>query len=253
MSDRNCVTILNENSLSKKIYKAISQRSVLFVNNSSHSSEPPDFYSVELSVMFDIMRVNDSELKKNYNPTLIAEREMEKELMNSHISKIVPEVKDRVMCIDPDYGSDEIHNIKNYLKCMNRVVGGHLSSGAHTDKIKEIWEKNYPNIRYKGLLVFDETENYYVGYCKKQPGTDRVALCNYPQIQGEFYKPWMDKSVMEKVYFSSCDFLVWAMPYKRYGDLTYRIDPNFPYAVVLDTRYTPSNYIDYDYNIITRI
>ena len=52
-------------------------------NNSGHNALPPDFYSDELNIMFDIYRVNDSEVKKSYNPTAIAERKMEHEIRDS--------------------------------------------------------------------------------------------------------------------------------------------------------------------------
>lgn len=67
--------LYNGNSFNKKVLRWIKNIEV-FKNNSGHDALPPDFYSNEFSCMFDVMRINDSEKKKNYNPVKIRERVM---------------------------------------------------------------------------------------------------------------------------------------------------------------------------------
>ena len=57
--------LINGNSFEKKICKCISRFNEL-TNNSCHNVLPPDFYSDDMNIMFDIYRVNDSEIKKTY-------------------------------------------------------------------------------------------------------------------------------------------------------------------------------------------
>ena len=72
------------NSFNKKIFRCV-QNLDKFTANNGHASLPPDFYSDEFSCMFDVMRVNDSEIKKSYNPVKIRERQVEKEIKESGI------------------------------------------------------------------------------------------------------------------------------------------------------------------------
>ena len=67
------------NSFCKKILRIFKNLDT-FVQNNSHNSLPPDFYSNKLDCMFDVMRINDSEIRKSYNPVKIRERQAEKDI-----------------------------------------------------------------------------------------------------------------------------------------------------------------------------
>lgn len=244
------VLLFNGNSFNKKIFKMFKNKSAYFINNSGHNAEPPDFYSEDLSIMFDVARINDSEIKKSYNPTFIAENKMKREVEESWLGSAIPNIGDKLICTDANWGSDAVHSIYRYKKNMMRVIKDHLSSSKHTNKIQELWVKNHPAIKYKGLLIFDETENYFKGTCLWYPPLGQWML-----LTDEFltpYAPWMDKNIIDPIYQSDCDFLIWAMPYKKNGELTRYNRPDFPYAVILDTRYSRNTYIEYDYASFAR-
>ncbi len=211
---------------------------------------PPDFYSDELNIMFDIYRVNDSEVKKSYNPTAIAERKMEHEVRDSWSAEVCPQAFDNLICIDKDWGSDEIHKIQYYIKNIKRVTNDHLSSSAHPNKIKDIWMHEHPNITRKGFVVYDETVNYFHGCCIPY-SSDQWAFI-WDSAKPLFYLPWMDKNVMEPIYRSDCDFLIWCAPHKFCGDFTIKIDKSFPHTVIIDTRFPRTDFIEYDYSKFTR-
>ena len=240
--------LANGNSYEKKIYNCISQFDKL-VNNSGHNALPPDFYSDDINIMFDLYRVNDSEKRKNYNPTAIAERKMAHEIRESQFGKTFPDLVDNMICIDKDWGSDEFHNINNYINNIKRVTQKHLSSNGHPNKIQDIWMHEHPNITRKGLVVYDETENYFQGSCK--PNLLGGWIFTWDKKEVIFYEPWMDKDVLRPIYESSCDFLIWFMPYKH-GDFTRKIGTYFPEIVIIDTRFPRRNLIEYDYSKFTR-
>lgn len=218
--------------------------------NGAYDALPPDFYSDEIDIMVDIYRVNDSEIKKTYNPTMIVEKKLQQEIEHSRISEIFPQATEKLICIDKDWYSDTIHNINNYIKNITRVTSEHLTSKAHPNKIHDIWTKKHPNITRKGLVVYDETENYFHGYKIPYPPNQWLYNWTKPKI---FYKPWMDKKIMQQIYKSDCDFLLWFMPYKCYDEFTRKMDKTFPQLVILDTRFPVEKYIEYDYSSFSRI
>lgn len=250
ISSYNCELLYSNNAFSRKIYKCLKQSNEM-KNDNGHDAEPPDFYSDDLNIMFDVARVNDSEIKKSYNPTFIYERKMQQEVESSWIRQEIPDVKNNLMCIDPEWGSDKIHKMNHYLKNMKRVIAEHLSSKGHPNKITDIWLRKHPNISRKGLLIYDETENYFQGICVPHPSGEWTFISDStkPII---FYKPWMDKQIVEPIYKSDCDFLIWYMPYKWCGFFTQAVDKYFPHIVILDTRYPRNDYIDYTYSMFTR-
>ncbi len=244
------IMYFNGNSFCKKIIKCLKKLDKITHDN-KHNAEPPDFYSDEMNIMFDVACVNDSEVKRTYNPTFIAERKMQHEVEQSNISKIIPNITDKLICIDKNWGSDIIHNMNCYQKNMKRVINDHLSSKGNPNKIQDIWLRRHPKITRKGLLIYDETENYFQGRCMPY----RFGQwCFEFDISNPvlFYKPWMDKNIMDSIYQSDCDFLIWCMPYKWASDFTRRVDEFFPQVVILDTRFERTDYIDYDYSRFSR-
>ena len=243
--------LYNGNSFCKKIYQCLKQVDKM-VNDSGHDAEPPDFYSDKLNIMFDVARVNDSEKKKKYNPAFIAEREMQNRIEKSWIGQDISNISNNLICIDKDWDSDIIHKMKYYQKNMNRVIFEHLSSKGHSDKIKDIWLQKHPSISRKGLLIYDETGNYFQGQRIPSNLPGKWAYKYEANIKELFYKPWMDKNIMNIVCQSSCDFLIWYAPYKWDDNFTQKIDKNFPDIVILDTRYPRNDCINYDYSAFVR-
>lgn len=173
------------NSFNKKIFRYV-QNLDKFTENNGHDALPPDYYSNEFSCMFDVMRVNDSEIKKSYNPVKIRERNAEKDLKESGLlDKINPNVTVFVRSESDDVRE---HTMKNYKRNCNRVMSEHIRK-------LYIWGKEHPNIKHKGLLIFDETECYFEGYV-------RYAFADQYKYMWDatkplvLHKPWEDKSFL---------------------------------------------------------
>lgn len=242
--------LFNGNSFEKKICKCINKFNEL-TNNSGHNALPPDFYSDELNIMFDIYRVNDSEIKKSYNPTAIAERKMEQEVRDSWIAEVCPQAVDNLICIDENWGSDKIHKMQYYIKNIKRVANDHLSSSVHPNKIKDIWMHEHPNITRKGLVVYDETENYFQGEAIYNPLVNQWQYLIDATKPVRLYQPWMDGNILNQIYDSDCDFLIWFMPYK-WCELLSEFKIDFPQIIIMDTRFPRTDFIEYDYSKFTR-
>lgn len=223
------------NSFNKKIFKYVKNLDK-FVENSGHDTLPPDFYSDEFSCMFDVMRINDSEIRKSYNPVKMRERQAEKDLRECGLLDAVnPNV---TVFINSESDNDDEHTLKNYIKNCNRVMSEHIKKIA-------IWKSEHPNIKHKGLLIFDETECYFEGYVQHVYADQYVFIwdAKHPLV---LHKPWLDLSFVKNAYESDLDFIIWFCPYKSHGSLWQQTHYDYPDLVILDTRFSRTNYIQYD-------
>lgn len=242
----NFAYLFTGNSLEKKVLRMLKDTANLIPQN-SHSDYPPDYISPCHNMMFDVMRVNDTEIKKTYNPVKIRERKMLKELEQSgSLDKVNPDVK--IIC---NSESDDIkeHSFDNYKNNVVRVTSEHLSSKGHPNKIKEIWIKNNPEIKYKGFLIFDETECCFDGCIIPAYADQFHYIAKKPLV---LHEPWNDKSFIQWAYDSNIDFVIWACVYKPFGKLLLDYNIKFPGIMIMDVRYPRTEqYIDYrDMNLV---
>lgn len=229
----------DKNSLCKKILRVLQNECLLTARN-GHDQLPPDFYSEECEIMFDAMRVNDTEIevenkKKKIllNSKFKREKNIYKELEELEIFNME---KCTIFC-NSEYIDYCEHSIDNFFKQAQRVVEKHIK------KIK-IWKKELPNIKYKGLFIFDESSVYFKGVCVPVDNTTWFFL--YEGELPSVYFPWLDKNIMQQVYDSEIDFIVWYSPYKK-NSFARQAGITYPSVVILDTRY-PQNLVDYVYD-----
>lgn len=230
------------NSFNKKIFMYVKNLDK-FIENNGHDALPPDFYSDEFSCMFDVMRVNDSEIKKSYNPVKMRERQAEKDIKESGILNAMS--SNPTIIINSESDNDNEHTLKNYIKNSNRVMSEHI-------KKINIWKSEHPNIKHKGLLIFDETESYFEGYVQHVYADQYVFAwdANKPLV---LHKPWMDATFVKKAYDSELDFVIWFCPYKSHGSLWQKTHYDYPELVILDTRFPRTSYIQYDISKFERM
>lgn len=236
------VLLYNGNSLEKKVLHCIRDLDAL-EDNSGHDALPPDYYSSRYTVMFDVMRTNDTEEKKSYNPKMSRERDMENELLNRGvIENINPEAM--IIC-NSETSEVDYHSYEKYLKQLKRVVKTHLFSKANVNKIDCIWKKEHPDIKYKGLLILDETECYYEGITF-YAGNEQFGHLWRTDKPLVLHKPWEDRNMMQQFYDSELDFIVWACPYKVHSSVTMKSHQYYPAVVIVDVRGNREKYEEYD-------
>lgn len=235
--------LFHGNSLEHKIFHCLQDRENLIPHN-KNTDAPPDFLSPEYNIMFDVMRVNDTEIKKHYNPVKQRERKALQELNQTKMfNKSDENIK---ACISSETSNPDEHLFSNYKKNLQRVTKDHLTSKGHKNKIDEIWVSQNPNIKYKGFLIFDETECCFDGKIVHVRGSNFGFIPNVPLV---IHEPWNDKDFIQWAYDSEIDFVVWACCYKPSGTLPRKLNITFPYIVIIDVRYPRTEkYIDYSNN-----
>ena len=223
---------LNGSSLEKSLYRSFKNIKHLIAHN-SHSDPPPDYYSNIYKIMFDVMRVNDTEVRKNYNPVMIRQRNMENCLKKENL------LPDGVKTIYISESQDvSEHSYVKYKRNVQRVMRNHI------EKIP-IWAHKNENYK-KGLLVFDETEICFEGKVVHVMD-DQFAFRwnkNKPLI---VHEPWNDINFIGQAYESELDFIIWFCPYKPYGKVLLESKVWFPSIVFIDVRYKRNiPYKEYD-------
>lgn len=224
---------LGGGSFCHKVVKAL-QRVDLLVENAGHDCLPPDFYSDKLNIMFDVMRVNDSEKKKGYNPMF---QEMSK-LMAEAESKIKALGLDNVHTVfadleaDNSLNYDEIHQFKYYKRQVVRVLKEHI-------KKLHIWQSEHPAIQRKGFVIYDEAGMYFQGYAKPVDvmADGIVNTWAFALKQPVVHFPWMDEEFMRPLLDADLDFVVWYRPYVLISDCNLKFfNGMLPYLAVIDIR-----------------
>ena len=237
-----CIAVCHESEFLKlgggsfchKIIRALQQVDLL-VENAGHDCLPPDFYSDDMNIMFDVMRVNDSEKRKGYNPMF---REMS-ELTAAAKSKLLALGLDDVCTVfadleaDNSLNYDEIHQFKYYKRQVVRVLTEHI-------KKLPIWQSKHPAIQRKGFVIYDEAGMYFQGYTKPVDVTadgivntwafalKRPVVVHFPWLDEEFMKPLLDADL---------DFVVWYRPYVVRSDGNLKVfNGSYPHLAVIDIR-----------------
>lgn len=234
--------LYNNNSFNRKIINALKdEKSIL--PNFGHDNYPPDFYCEKHNIMFDVLRINDTEVRKGYNPVMIEERKIEKEIrnLNSNLNKNNIEI----FTTGSSSYVIENHTYENYKKQGLRTISHHIEN----DKIEKYWETNFPNIKNKGLLIYDETECYFEGKVILQMGRQALYVWDAEHLP-VIHHPWEDKNFIDIIYKSKIDFVIWVTPYKPFGEICRKQNIFYPIITIIDTRYPASKYTNYNYDIL---
>jgi len=187
----------------------------LWKNSSGKGDPPPDFYSEDLKIMMDVMRIDDHAYEnsrgKIINPTLKKENEMYNEITNSDFIKSINFKGDIIVNAVTDLPSNEDHNYDFYLKNFERVINKHIQSIP-------LYKSNHP--RFKLIFfVFDESS----GYLEKE-GYMHTRKTGH-LVRGRIHNWFLDESFVNLVKETEIDYLIWYCPFKYYIGLDENILP----------------------------
>ena len=230
------------NSLCRKVLNALRNEDLLTARN-GHDQPPPDFFSDKCSIMFDALRVNDTETTtergKLINNKFARERKMEKKLQ-----KLGIDIENCNVICNSEYVDFNEHSLTNFSNQAKRTTDKHIN------KI-HIWKDELPNIKYKGLFIFDESGLYFEGDCVpvETPAENSQWLFIPKHNPPHIYYPWLDKNIMQSICDSELDFVVWYCPYKH-STITQQTKASYPLVTILDVRYGKS-LLEYIYNEYT--
>lgn len=232
-----CFPIENDEVIAafESIYDEVQWR--LWKNSSDKSDPPPDFYCDELKLMMDVMRVDDHAFKnkkgKVVNPTNARESQKQRELRESGILDLFPNVANVIVNAVTDLPTEEDHNYKFYKNNFIRTIE------EHKRKIS-LYKQNHPDFKTI-FLVCDESSAYI-----EAENVPKI-ICEEMAIAGRLHIWFWDKLFMQAFANSDIDYLIWYAPFKLYrncvGD---RID--FPQVAVFDTKFLIEK-VGFDYVI----
>lgn len=203
-----------------------------WVDNSSKSAPPPDFYNNKERLMMEVMRVDDYTFEENgriKNPTNQKARRLEKELKDMGVLDLNPEMK-LFINTRSDLPGEKDHNYVFYKDNFKRVIEKHIA------KIP-LYCKNHPG---KKLIfyIFDESSMYCEVEEKNKTITPGEMFAGIP------HRWYGDKTFVNIFKESGIDYLIWFTPYKNLN--TAGTDPDLPVACVYDCNNIFDRLIEYD-------
>lgn len=205
------VCFVTESAFEKYLYKSIMLDWPKWTVNNGHDAPPPDYFSTSHKLMFDVMRINDSEITiiksngdKKFKNQILAK---EKSVLNE-IKSAFPSIPSRNIHINvmPDEDYDKTHNYKQYYEHANRVFDDHIKSVPMCRDL-------HPDYKM-GFLVMDETESYL----KHQNILDAQEPLNpnkLYEVDGIPHLPFIDKRIIQRLLQGNIEFLIWFSPYKH--------------------------------------
>jgi len=238
------VRMFKGNSFERRILRFI-QNVSSFTENNGHDCLPPDYYSDSFSCMFDVLRINDAEIRKGHNPIIAQEQKMRRELKNEGL-------------LDSQYfqvafeagtsGDINEHSFPQYKKQAKRVIQEHI------DKIP-LWTNAHPSIQYKGLLILDESGLCFEG--TKAHVKDDYFAFSFNRNHGLItHETWNDAEFIQPIYDSALDFVIWFNPYKNHNEVLFKYNSimdrkrsiQYPALMIVDTRFHRAGFKQYNYD-----
>lgn len=195
---------------------------------------PPDYYNENMSVMMDVMRVDDhaflSKKGKVVNPTNAGESKLRKELDESGILEYFPNCKEVFINAKTLLPTEEDHNYRFYKENFARVIG------EHARKV-ELYKRNHPGYKIV-FFVMDESSAYFRIYDKSIKPEEGKSVIGAPHL---FF---FDKSFIEEIKNIKIDYLIWYAPFKllRPNDGIFTL----PQAVIYNIHEMDFDDIEYD-------
>ena len=177
-----------------------------WIDSSSKSAPPPDFYNETNKIMMDVMRIDDhayeNEKGKIINPTLQKENKIYKELINSNFIKDINFMGNIFINAKTELPSELDHNYIFYYKNFNRVIEKHIKS-------IDLYRKNHPNFKII-FFIFDESSAYFEA--EKKISNKKVGM----NVKGNIHFWFLDKKFINEIIKSKIDYLIWYAPNKHY-------------------------------------
>lgn len=163
-------------------------------------SERPDFYSDELQLAIEVMRVDDHpKVGKIKNPTLARNTDLEREIRAAFPS-MNPDIP-VIVIANTGLPSEKDHNFSAYRAEFARIVGDHAAKVA-------AYRERHPGYAL-ALLVHDESSAYAQG--EEPTGAPSDGM----KFRGQPHYWFLDAYFTQIIAESGADFFFWHTPYKH--------------------------------------
>ena len=199
MLETNEILLLPESEELKNVVSSILNLELWkkWIDSSAKDAPPPDFYSDELGLMMEVMRVDDHGFKKKgkiINPTYEKEHKLENELRQVGFLSKFSNAQLQVIA-DSGLPTEQDHNYNYYFENFKRTVEKHIE---HISQYKE----NHPNHKLI-FFIFDESSAYI-----EKIKSNRASTLGSPHLF------MLDKKFLDVFVASKIDYLIWYAPYK---------------------------------------
>ncbi len=202
-----------------------------WIDSSSKSDPPPDFYNKNRDLMLEVMRVDDHSFEEKgriQNPTNQKARAVEKELREKGFLDNSPNA--RLFVNSPtDLPSSKDHDYRFYKDSFKRIIE------KHKGQIHQ-YRENHPG--YKLIFfVYDESSIY----CRVD--TPNRTIKQGERIKGIPHYWFYDKTFLDLIRDSGIDFFIWFTPYKLFELMELPFD--LPRTCVYDCNHMQIEAIEY--------
>lgn len=204
-----------------------------WVNSSSKSAVPPDFYSDKYKVMLEVMRFDDYEVGSNSPNALESQFYKRIERQFTEHGKRLEKDQYKFLLM-PDYSKVSENNLALYYENFRRVVEKHARKTGE-------YREAHPGYEL-GFLLCDESPAYIEAVEKQE----KIPPEGVP-IKGRYYEAPKDKRFIDVLLETDVDFIIWMTPYKempgnpkQFLIETYLLDVN-------KAKRKPVKHVNYDY------
>ena len=208
-----------------------------WINSSAKDAPPPDYYSNDYKMMMDIMRIDDHAYKnkkgKIINPTNAGESQLRKELEQSGLLDMFPNMENVYVIPKTESQTELDHNFTNYKKNFERTVKEHIC------KI-ELYKSNHPGYKIV-FFVCDESSEYI-----EVSGEKPKEVWEGKKQKGKPHLYFLDHDFLNVFKSTGIDYLIWFSPYKLITTLNREIE--LPQVSVYDANHFEFEMIKYDSN-----
>jgi len=207
-----------------------------WINSSSKSDLPPDFYNKEKKYMMEVMMFDDKAKEDgSFHGTKKRESELLNELRDNEIEKLFPNLDGIMILGDSKLETDKDHNFMRYKGNFKRVIKKHSEKATS-------YHENHPGYELI-FFVFDESSGIYF----KNPNSH--SLDEGTQILAKPHLYWIDKDFIQVIKNSRADYLIWYKPYNSFNTIQGIVD-DFPKVMIYKVDDLDIDTIEYDEKIM---
>ena len=205
-----------------------------WIDSSNKSAPPPDFYNDKEKIMMEVMRFDDQQtIDGKKHATRSKEAKIRKEIMDSGIMDLVPNVERVMINVNSDLPIYEDHNFKRYRGNFKRTVE------KHSNKV-ENYKRNHPGYTLI-FFILDETSGMYF-----ENESDRKIEKGHTYLS-RAHCHWLDSEMIRTIKNCGADFFVWYKPHNSF-ESPFGVNDDFPKVIIFDIEKMDYETVEYDEN-----
>lgn len=193
-----------------------------WIDSSSKSAPPPDFFNDKEQVMMEVMRFDDQQtVDGKTHATRSKEAKVKEEIIASGILEAMPNIEGLFLNVQTDLPTVDDHNFIRYRGNFNRIVK------KHAKKVKN-YRHNHPGFKLI-FFVLDETSGMYF-----ENSAQKEAIKGDTHLS-RAHCHWLDEVMVETIKECGADYFVWYKPHNSF-ETPFGVNDDFPKIVIYDIK-----------------